>query len=164
MQVKCPVCHMQVPAGQLALVYQGMHLAFCSEQCRERFQATPHLYIGVPGHKAVKQEGHEVVKHRCFRLDLPLSGEQRRVLKDAVAGMMGIKEVVVEDAEIRITYDLLEATSQQIEEALVRAGGHLGSGWAERMRRALIHYTEDCEAANMEVSELDFHGHSHGRR
>ena len=98
MQVTCPVCHMQVPAGQLALVFQGRHFAFCSEQCRERFQATPHLYIGVPGHKAAKQVGQEVIKRRCFRLDEPLSDEQRQVLKDAVSGMMGIKEVVVEDA------------------------------------------------------------------
>lgn len=76
MQVKCPVCHMQAPHGQLALVYQGMHFAFCSERCRERFQTTPHLYIGVPGHKAVKQEGQVVIKHRCFRLDAPLSNEE----------------------------------------------------------------------------------------
>jgi hypothetical protein len=31
-------------------------------------------------------------------------------------------------------------------------------GWTERLRRALVHYTEDCEAANMEVSDR---GHSH---
>lgn len=159
MQVKCPVCHMQVPAEQLSLVYQGMHFAFCSEQCRERFQATPHLYIGVPGHKAAKQEGQEVVKHRCFHLEAPLSDEERQVVKDTVGGMMGIKEVVVEGAQIRIAYDLIEATSQQIEEALVQAGAHLGSGWAERMHRTFVHYTEDCEAANMEVSDRDFHGH-----
>lgn len=159
MPVKCPVCQMQVPDEQLALVYRGMHFAFCSAQCRERFEATPHLYIGVPGHKAAKQEGQEVLKHRCFRLDPPLSPEQRQVLTDAVTGMMGIKEIVVKDADVRITYDLLEATAEQIEDALLQAGAQLGGDWTERVRRALVHYMEECEAANMEVSDHAFHGH-----
>ena len=66
MQVKCPVCRMLVPSDQLALIYQGMHFAFCSGQCRERFQANPHLYVGVPGEKAPKQQGAQVLKHKCF--------------------------------------------------------------------------------------------------
>ena len=46
MRNQCPVCHMTVEADHLALVYQDMHFAFCSAQCRERFSANPHLYIG----------------------------------------------------------------------------------------------------------------------
>lgn len=49
MRDKCSVCYLQVPPGQLALVYEGVHFAFCSEQCRERFRATPHLYVVAPG-------------------------------------------------------------------------------------------------------------------
>ena len=161
MQVKCPVCHMQVPPEQLALVYQGMHFAFCSEQCRERFRATPRLYVGVPGEKAAKQEGQEVLKQRCFRLDQPLSVVQAQILMDAITGMMGIKQVVVEEAEVRITYDLLEVTAEQIESTILTAGAQLGGGWTEQLRRALVHYTEDCEAANMEVSDRGLHHHHH---
>lgn len=76
------------------------------------------------------------------------------MVKDGVTSMMGIKEVVAAGAEVRIAYGRIEATSQQIEKALVQAGAHLGGGWAERVR-----YSEDCEAANTEVSERDFHGH-----
>ena len=158
MEVKCPVCYMKVESDSLALVYQGMHFAFCSEQCRERFQATPHLYIGVPGQKSVKQEGRKVLKHRCFRLDRSLSAEQAQILVDTVASMMGIKQVVAEGTEVRITYDLLEATAEQVEETLLAVGAQLGEGWMDRLRRALVHYTEECETTNLEVSDK---GHIH---
>ena len=157
MDVTCPVCHMQVPSDQLALVYQGMHFAFCSEQCRERFQATPHLYVGVPGHKAVKQEGRQVLKQRSFTLDRPLSTDQAKLLVEAIAGLMGVKQVTVEGNSVRIRYDLLEATAEQIEERLLEAGARLGGGWAERLHRALVHYAEDCETANMEISDRGLH-------
>jgi YHS domain-containing protein len=157
MQIKCPVCHMQVASDRLTLVYQGMHFAFCSEQCRERFRTTPHLYVGVPGHKAAKQEGQQVLKRRCFRLNRPLSSEQGQALADAIAGMMGIKHVGVEDTEVRIVYDLLEATAEQIEARLLEAGARLGGDWTDRLRRALVHYTEDCETANLEVSDRGHH-------
>lgn len=48
---KCPVCGMEVHRHQLELEYRGMHFAFCSEQCRERFETDPHLYVGYPGHR-----------------------------------------------------------------------------------------------------------------
>ena len=153
MEVKCPVCHMQVESDSMALVYHGMHFAFCSEQCRVRFQATPHLYIGVPGQKAVKQEGREVLKRRCFRLDRSLSDEQSQILVNAITSMMGIKQVVAEETEVHITYDLLEATAEQIEETLLAVGAQLGEEWTERLRRSIVHYTEECETANLEVSD-----------
>ena len=159
MHVNCPVCHMQVPFDQLALAFQGMHFAFCSEQCRERFQATPHLYIGVPGQRAVKQEGGELLKRRCIRLDVPLTAAQIQVLEDALTAMMGIKQLVVEKDAVQITYDLIEATEEQIERTLLATGTRLGSGWTERLRRAWVHYTEDCEALNMQVTDRSQHHH-----
>ena len=47
--VKDPVCGMDVDPAQFETTYEGLHYAFCSEQCRQRFAANPHLYIGVPG-------------------------------------------------------------------------------------------------------------------
>jgi len=158
MQAKCPVCHMLVPPDQRALVYQGMHFAFCSEQCRERFQVNPHLYVGVPGEKAPKQQGAQVLKQRCFRLEVPLSTEQAQMLSDAIGTMMGIQQILIEGREVRITYDLLEATAEQIEQTIGEVGTQLGGTWKERMQRALVHYTEECEAANLEVSDK---GHTH---
>ena len=38
-------------------------------------------------------------------------------------------------------------------------GGTQGGGWVECVRRALLRYTEHSEAANMEESDPDLHGH-----
>jgi hypothetical protein len=95
----------------------------------------------------------KLLKHRCFHLDRSLSAEQAHILMDAIASMMGIKQVVAEETEVRITYDLLEATAEQIEETLLAVGARLGGGWKERLRRTIVHYNEECEAANLEVSD-----------
>ena len=78
---------------------------------------------------------------------------------EAVAGMMGIRKVDVEHSEITITYDLLEATAEQIERKLLETGARLGTKWKERIRRSFVHYTEDCQAANMEVTGRGHHSH-----
>ena len=157
MKVQCPVCRMEVEEGDLALVYLGMDFAFCSEQCRDRFQATPHLYVGLPGRKAAKQEGRELLKRRCIQLDAKLAPEEMRMLEDALTAMMGIKQLVVKEDAVQITYDLIEATEEQIERTLLEAGARLGRGWTERLRRAWVHYTEDCEALNMQVTNRGHH-------
>jgi YHS domain-containing protein len=159
MQVQCPVCQMTVDSDHLALVYQRMHFAFCSSQCRERFEAAPHLYVGVPGEKAPKQKGQEVLKRRCLRLEVAPTAEQGQLIVEAVGAMMGIRQIALEGTEVRITYDLLETTEEQIERTLTEAGSRLGSAWTERLRRAVVHYTEDCEAANMEVTNRPRHHH-----
>ena len=128
-----------------------MHFAFCSGQCWERFEANPRLYVGVPTQRAPGQQGKRVLKRCSFGLEVPLSTEQARLLTDAVGAMMGVQQVCIEGREVHIHYDLLEATAEQIERTLVGAGTRLGDGWKERLQRALVHYTEECEAANLEV-------------
>lgn len=83
-KVKDPVCHMWVAPHQYAINDQGMDFAFCSQQCQDRFLANPHLYIGVPGEPAPKQQGQDVVKQRRLRLDQALSA--------AAAGAKGCAE------------------------------------------------------------------------
>jgi|GEM_PF-4066202 len=72
-KVKDPVCHMWVAPDQHAINYHGMDFAFCSKQCQDRLLANPHLYIGVPGESAPKQQGQDVVRRRRLRLDQLLS-------------------------------------------------------------------------------------------
>lgn len=150
-KVKDPVCLMQVDPEQYAVEYLGMHFAFCSQQCRERFLANPHAYIGSPGEKAPKQEGREVIKRRRLRLAEPLSETAAHQVTEHLMGMMGVNSVQAQGRELRITYDLLQATAAQIEAALVQAGVHLGEGWGERLRRAFVHYLEETEVENLEV-------------
>ncbi len=49
---------------------------------------------------------------------------------------------------LKVSYDVLRATLQEIEEALVELGLHLDSRLVFRVRRALFYYTEETFRAN----------------
>ena len=146
-----PVCGMTVNADENRVEYQQLHFAFCSSQCKERFLANPHLYIGIPGHKAPAQEGRTELRQRRLKLDKPLTPEMAETVKDAVQAMMGIERLEIDGDVIRVTYDLLQATETQIESAIARAGAELGHEWSERLRRAFVQYLEETEIENLEV-------------
>lgn len=149
------VCGMQVNEGENQIMYRGGSYSFCSRQCRERFQTNPHLYVGIAGQKAPKQEGVSVIKQRRLRLAYPLLSGQEKMLVDALQTMMGIQAASVEGERVTITYDLLQATEEQIENKLAEIGIQLGDGFADRLRRAFVHYEEECEAGNLEVHAND---------
>jgi len=110
-KVKDPVCEMCVAPEQNAVNCLGMHFAFCSQQCKERFLTNPHLYIGLPGEPAPKQTGQEVVKRRRLRLEAPLSGPDAQRLVERIHAMMGVYAVEIKAEELTITYDLHQATA-----------------------------------------------------
>ena len=148
---KDPVCGMQVISGQFVTEYLDSRYAFCSIQCRDRFLANPHVYIGLPGQKAPKQDGLEVLKKRRLRLIQILSPSQAENLNEALRAMMGIKSVQVNGDEIEIIYDLLQATTEQIEMKLEEIGLQLGEGWSQKLRLAFVHYSEELEVGSLEV-------------
>jgi len=143
---------MIVEAHTIEIVHSGILLAFCSNQCRERFLANPHLYIGYPGHMAPKQKGVQVVKRRHFRLEQPLTSLQRDLLTHDLRSMMGIREVHIDDMliEIEMTYDLMVVTAEQIEARLAEIGLKLGEEWPERLRRGFVHFLEEFEVSGLE--------------
>ncbi len=153
MLTKDVVCGMQIESDSNQIVYLGVSYAFCSKQCQERFLANPHLYVGMPGQKAPKQEGVSVIKQRHLRLAQALSPDQGRALGNALQAMMGIQSVSIDGDSVVITYDLLQATAEQVEEKLAEIGVKLGEGWTERLRRAFVHYEEECEIGNLEVHQ-----------
>lgn len=158
-RVRDPVCGMSVPPTQLETIFEGIHYAFCSEQCRERFVANPHLYIGMPGEKAPKQKGVELFKQRRFQLDAPLTSQDAAILAEALGAMMGVKAIEIQgDVTVTITYDLLQTTASQLEAKMVEVGAQLGNGWSERLRRSFVHYIEECEVENLEVHPRHGHG------
>lgn len=158
--VQDPVCGMQVDAGQYATEYLGGHYAFCSLQCQERFLANPHLYIGLPGQKALKQLGKEVLKKRRLRLTEALAANRADKVMESLHTMMGIKSVLIEGVNIEIVYDLLQVTVEQIESKLSEIGVQLGEGWAERLTRAFVRYEEELEVGSLEVRK-EKNSHSH---
>ncbi|KAF0191471.1 MAG: YHS domain-containing protein [Gammaproteobacteria bacterium] len=151
-QPRCPVCDMEVTHEHYTTVYQQMNFVFCSAQCRDNFTAHPHLYIGMHGQKAPRQEGEEAIKRRRIHLARSPDAAEETGLRDALSRLMGIKDVVFERDCIAIFYDLLQVTEAQIETALVDAGARLGSGWSERLRRGWVHYAEETQLESMEVT------------
>lgn len=152
---KDPVCGMEVAVTLAAkrTVYKGVEYFFCSEQCLQRFSAKPDLYIGEPGRAAPKQQGIELTKRRRLRLSAPLSPEEAGIINDTLLGVMGVKQVSVQGDSLDISYDLLETSEAQIEEQIASIGVQLGNGWVERLRRALVHYEEECELDNLAAND-----------
>lgn len=145
------VCGMEVDADSFAHDYVGTRYAFCSQQCRDRFITHPHLFVGLQGKPAPKQQGRSVLKRRSFELASPLTGHQARTVIEHVGGLMGIQAVEVEGVHIRIVYDLLQVSAAGIEAALAAVGARLGEGWAATLKRGFVHFTEDCEIGHLEV-------------
>ena len=155
-----PVCGMQVAQDQHAITYQQMNFAFCSIQCKERFLANPHLYVGQPGYKTPVQEGRRVLKHRRLKLDEPLPNDLAQQAISHINEMKGIGHIEIKGDTIDIRYDLMQLTEAQIESALVEVGATLDYGWSERLRRAFVHYFEETEISSLEVS-TGTGGHHH---
>lgn len=151
--VKDPVCHMQVTSTSFATEYEGCYYAFCSAQCRERFMATPHLYIGFPGNPAPAQEGKKVIKRRRLLLSVPLDAMQAEQVKLALLGMMGVDEVSIEGDKIEIQYDLIQATAEQIADRLASIGTDLGGDWMDRLKLAFINNLEEIEISSLQVDD-----------
>lgn len=129
-----------------------MTFAFCSGQCRDRFLANPHLYIGFPGQKAPAQQGVEVLKYRKINLACPLDAMQFQQIRDALTSLMGVKNVNYDGDGLEITYDLIQVTEQQIEDMLSTFGTALGNDWLNRLKRAFIHFEEESEIGSLEVT------------
>lgn len=158
--VRDPVCLMDVEEGSFVFGYQNMSFSFCSRQCRERFKKNPHLYIGTAGRPSPKQHGDNIIKRRSIRLDEPVSDETAKLISSALNDMMGIKNITIKGNTIYITYDLLEATEEQIEKTILQTGETLGTKLSEMLKRAFIHYLEDTELDNLE-EDGSSHGHHH---
>ncbi len=145
-----PVCKMEVEIGQLAFSYLGIEYSFCSQQCQDRFSANPHLYTGLPGKSSPKQSGNSIIRCRVLKLDASIPDDVATKIHAVLKKMMGIKEVILDKNTIRITYDLLEATIEQIETTIENTGENLATGWGEKLKRAFIHYFEETELDTLE--------------
>jgi len=140
----CPVCGMATVPEVPSVEHQKMYFHFCSEQCRETFIAHPVLYS-----TRIGKDRKEILKRRTMRLTEPLEREVTDLLIPYLMEMMGVKEVLVEDGKVHVTYDLLQVTEIQIEKALVEVGIKLGGGWLQRLCRGWVHDSEEIELDNL---------------
>jgi len=149
---------MMVNKSDYELVFQDVVYVFCSQQCLVRFNTSPNLYVGMPGHPAPKQQGQEIIKKRLLKLAEPFTPDQQHIIKADLMSMMGIHGVHIKSECVSITYDLLQATVEQIEAMIEKSGDKLGGGLTEKLKRAFIHYLEETELDNLEQPD---HKHRH---
>lgn len=155
------VCGMEVSSDDISMDYQGIHYAFCSNQCLERFRLNPHLYTGYPGNEAPKHAGMEVLKKRKLKLAEPLPQEVDDQFIEYIEAMMGIHYIEINGIYITIVYDLLQVTESQIEQAISGAGITLGDDLVEKIRRAFVHFMEEAEVESLEARPGSKGGHHH---
>ena len=155
------VCGMDITADDIYLDYQGIHYVFCSDQCLERFQLNPHLYVGYPGSEAPKHAGVIVLKKRKLKLAEPFPQDVCDQFIDYIEDMMGIYSIEINGNCIEISYDLLQATELQIEKKITEAGIVLGDELMEKIRRAFVHYMEETEVESLEARPGAKKGHHH---
>jgi hypothetical protein len=92
----------------------------------------------------------DFVKHREIGFDeLHPDPDQARTASLQLVGVPGIVEVeAVSPTLLRVRYDVMRITLEQIEAALDEAGFHLDNRLLLRLVRALWYYTEEVQRAN----------------
>jgi len=151
-----PVCGMAIAEqAQITYPFHGEKYAFCSNQCREAFIAHPHVYVGRLGQKAPKKLGVEVRKERTLKLDEQPTPEQTRAIEQALAAVMGLKDLTVRGQRVHVIYDLVQVTAMQIEAAINAAGVQLSQSVNARLRRAWVGFGEENELSNLGVRNHD---------
>ncbi len=99
----------------------------------------------------METEEYDLIKHReiAFR-DL---NPERNQAEDAAIFLTEVEGIIsitpASQLVIRISYDLLQVTLQQIEDALKDLGLHIDNSLMFRIKRALHYYSEETQRANM---------------
>lgn len=95
----------------------------------------------------------DLIKTReiCFAALPPDQGDQAWLLLAGVAGLevsrYGRKTC------IQVTYSLTEYSLESLERALSEQGFHLDNGLFQKIRRALVYYSEQVQAENLKAPE-----------
>jgi YHS domain-containing protein len=130
--------------------FQGVDQYFCSRQCQDRFIQHPHLFVGSPRQgPSPKQKGEVVIKKRELRLSIDMNDEVKSRLKNDIGILMGVKALSFNEGNIFVTYDLLQVSLEDIENAIVMSAGNLDGAITKKIKRGFIHYSEECELENL---------------
>jgi len=140
----CPVCGMRVESALYKTQYHKMYFHFCSEQCRETFEATPQLYAS-----GAVEKREPVLKYRVLRLASVRAPDEVKAIEAHLMEMMGVTKVQFQGDRLQISYDLLQVTQSRIEQALIELKVELDNGWWQRVRRGWVRDTENNELQNL---------------
>lgn len=101
---------------------------------------------------ATLQDDFTKLREIAFR-DLhpdPNQAQTAALLLEDVAGVIYAEPI--SPVLLRVSYDLLQVTLEQIEEAIKEIGLHIDDGLMFRIRRALHYYSEETQRANLGCS------------
>jgi len=140
----CPVCGMATVADVPSVEHHKMYFHFCSEQCRETFEATPQLYAS-----GAVEKRTPVIKYRNLHLAEASTPEDMKVNEACLKEMMGVQEVHFQGDRLQISYDLMQITQAGIEQLLNELGVPLDNSWWQRARRGWTHNAEENELDNL---------------
>lgn len=92
----------------------------------------------------------ELIKHREIAFtELHPDSKQAHTAASALVDAPGVvRAEPLSPTLLSISYDLLQISLEQIEDALTEAGYHLSSRLIFKLKRALYYYTEETERAN----------------
>lgn len=136
-----PVCGMNVQSNDCRHIAnrRGMIFYFCSQQCLERFEKTPQLYVLGQNHSSIR-------RHKLYFVISDI-----QTVRSAMANLrrlMGIQSLSSGENYIEVEYDLFQITLENIEEHVSGSGLIFLGGW-QRLRRAFWKFTEENEIANL---------------
>ncbi len=148
--IRCPVCHMAKLNRSLFINFQGVDHYFCSSQCLERFKAHPHLFVGDPQHGlSPKQKKQVVLKQRRIILKKAISEDLKAILENSLRSLMGIQEIGFDRQDLFVSYDLLQVSLDMIEKVIEDSASQQQNTVLEKIKRNIIHYSEECELDNL---------------
>lgn len=140
-----PVCGMDVDLAQSqhAVTHRGLTYHFCSQQCLERFNQIPALYIGAQR----VADMAPILKKRCLKFQVS-QPEAALALSERIRRMMGVKQAIAGGHRLTIEYDLRQVGLAQIEREAETAGARLKGG-LHAWRRNLWKFEEHNELENL---------------
>ena len=95
----------------------------------------------------------ELIKQRDIRFcplhPDPDQAQSAVLLLDGAAGIHDARKLAPHC--LQVCYDIRRVTLQVIEEALTELGFHLDNSLMAKLKRALYHYTEETQRANLRI-------------
>lgn len=138
------MCGMRAEAEVSSVAYHKLVFHFCSEQCRETFEATPQLYAS-----GVIEKRTPLLKTRKLRLAKQCDADEVKVLETYLLEMMGVTDAHIQGDYLQISYDMLQVTLVRIEQLLNKIEAGLDNSWWQRLRRGWVHNAEENELGNL---------------
>ena len=103
------------------------------------------------------EQTREIFKQRVITFsELHPDPNQAETASLVLKNLPGIEQLqAINPGQIRIDYNVLEITLQQIESILTELGFHLDGSLINRLKRSLHYYTEETQRANSGIDYAD---------